>query len=151
MSNLWQSLATFWRDAGITNRAGVDPSKIQAFESKYGVRLPNDMQEYFLTVDGMEELPFDPAYNRFWPLAMVKPVSEELSENHSDSLALPGCFLFVDHLIWSFAWAVELRNEPSELSGPVFQVTGGDHPVRQIATSFTAFMEMYLQDPFSIL
>ena len=149
MSNLWQRLAAFWRDAGITIRACVDPSEIQTFESKYGVHLPDDLRVYFLTIDGMED-DLDPGYNRFWPLAMVKPVSEELSDINPDRFAYPGCFLFADHLIWSFAWAVEMRNEPSELSGSVFQITGRDLLVRKIAPSFTEFMEMYLKNPFSV-
>ncbi len=131
-------------------RTGVNPTEIQSFESKYRVRLPGDLREYLLTIDGMED-ELDAGINRFWPLAMIKPVHEELSDINPDRWAYPGCFLFVDHLILSLAWAVELRNEPSELSGPVFQVTGGDHPVRQIAPSFAAFLEMYLQNPFSIL
>lgn len=150
MSNLLQRLTNFWREAGLMIRAGVNPTEIQTFESKYRVRLPDDLREYFLTIDGMED-DLDAGFNRFWPLEMVKPVHEELTDINPDRWAYPGCFLFADHCIWCFAWAVELRNESSKLSGPVFQVTGGDYPVQQIAPSFTAFMEMYLQNPFSIL
>ena len=53
--------------------------------------------------------------------------------------------------MWCLAWAVELQNDPSELSGPVFQVTADDPPGGQIAPSFTAFVEMYLKNQYSVL
>jgi hypothetical protein len=125
-------------------------SAISAFESKYGVVLPNDLREYFLTVDGMED-ELDPGTNRFWPLEMVKPVSHELTEIHSDRWSYPDCFIFVDHCIWCLAWAVKLSNESLAESLPVFQVTASDSPGQEIAPSFTAFIEMYLADQHSVL
>lgn len=150
MSNLWQRLIELWRGAGLTVRPPVRPKAIQAFESKYGVVLPADVRAYFLTVDGMED-ELDPGTNRFWPLGMVKPVEEELSEIHGDRFAYPGCFVFMDHCIWCFAWAVLLADKPAAVSGPVFQVTAGETPGRQVAPSFAAFIEMYLADQYSVL
>ena len=150
MPSLWERLAVLWRDAGLLIRPGVQPPAIQAFEAQYHVTLPTDMREYFLTIDGMED-ELDPGLNRFWPLQMVKPVADELTERHKDRLAYPGCFVFVDHCIWCLAWAVRLGREPSPVSGPVFQVTASDIPGRQIAPSFTAFVEMYLADQDSVL
>ena len=77
MPSLWERLAVLWRDAGLLIRPGVQPPAIQAFEARYGVTLPSDMREYFLTIDGMED-ELDPGLNRFWPLHMVKPVEDEL-------------------------------------------------------------------------
>ena len=65
--------------------------------------------------------------------------------------SVPDCFVFADHCLWCFAWAVRLGREPSEASGPVFQITCSDVPGEQIAVSFTAFVEMYLADQNSIL
>ena len=150
MPDLWQQLVELWRSAGLTIRPPVRPEAIQAFESKYAVVLPADMRDYFQKVDGMED-ELDPGTNRFWPLEMVKPVAEELSELHTDRLAYPGCFVFVDHCIWCLAWAVQLGKEPAMVSGAVFQVTAGEVPGRQIAPSFTAFVEMYLANQYSVL
>jgi hypothetical protein len=150
MPNLWQCLVDHWRSAALIIRPPVKLEAIKTFESKYSVILPSDMREYFLTVDGMED-ELDPGLNRFWPLGMVKPVEEELSEQHKDRLAYPGCFVFVDHCIWCFAWAVRLGKDQAAVSGPVTQVTGGEIPGQQIAPSFTAFVEMYLADVDSIL
>ena len=69
-------LIDLWRTAGLVIRPGVHPA-MQSFELKYGVQLPADLRDYFLTVDGMED-DLDPGINRFWPLEIVKPVSEEL-------------------------------------------------------------------------
>jgi len=143
-------LAILWRDAGLEVRPGVQPSAILAFETRYSVPLPADMREYFLTIDGMED-ELDPGTNRFWPLHMVKPVEDELTERHKDRLAYPGCFVFVDHCVWCFAWAVRLDRDPSPVSGTVFQVTASEVPGRPIAPSFTAFVEMYLSDQYSVL
>jgi len=86
VSNLWQRLVELWRGAGVTIRPPATLDAIQAFESNYGIVLPDDMRAYFLTVDGMEG-EFDSGTNRFWPISMVKPVEEELSEQHMDQLA----------------------------------------------------------------
>jgi hypothetical protein len=143
-------LALLWRDAGLHIRPGVQPSAIEAFETRYQVTLPTDMRDYFLTIDGMED-ELDPGYNRFWPLHLVKPVEDELTERHQDRFAYPGCFVFVDHCIWCLAWAARLGPKPSRVSGPVFQVTASDIPGRRIAPSFTVFVEMYLADQDSVL
>lgn len=149
VSDIGPRLVELWRDFGVTIRPPARPETIHAFESRYGVTLPDDLRAYFLTVDGIEgEL--DSGTNRFWPLEMVKPVEEELSERHGDRTAYPGCFFFADHCIWCFAWAVRLDRESAAVSGPVFLVTASDTPGHQIAPSFAAFVEMYLLDPDSV-
>jgi hypothetical protein len=150
MSTHWGQLVAMWRDAGLQTRPGVGLDAIRAFEAKHDVVLPGDLREYFLTVDGMED-ELDSGTNRFWPLSMVKLVSEELKEIHPDRWAYPECFIFADHCIWCLAWAVRIGKQPSDVSGPVFQVTGDTIPGRMIAASFTDFVEMYLRDPYSVL
>lgn len=150
MANLWQCLVKLLRGAGLTIRPPARLGAIEAFESKYGATLPDDLRPFFLTVDGMED-ELDPGTNRFWPLGMVKPVEEELSEQHADRFAYPGGFVFADHCIWCLAWAVRLGKEPAALSGPVFQVTASAVHGAQIASSFTAFVQMYLADQYSVL
>jgi hypothetical protein len=150
VQSLWQRLVELWRRDGLSVRPPAWPEAIHAFESRYGVLLPADMRAYFLTVNGMED-ELDSGMNRFWPLEMIKPVEEELQEHHKDRLAYPGCFVFVDHCVWCFAWAVQLGEEPARESGPVFQVTASEVPGEKIAPSFTRFVEMYLKDQFSIL
>lgn len=146
----WQQLTTIWRDAGLTIRPGVNPAAIREFEVRQGILLPADLREYFLTVDGMED-ELDPGTNRFWPLSMVKLVSDELRDINTDRWAYPGCFVFADHCIWCLAWAVRLTKHPREISEPVFQITGDKAGGRMIVPSFTSFVEMYLRDQYSVL
>jgi hypothetical protein len=150
VSDLWLRLIALWHDAGLAIRPGVDLASIRTFEARYCVTLPDDLRAYWMAVDGMGD-DLDPGLNRFWPIGMVRPVSDELSDIHSDRWAYRGCYVFADHCIWCFGWAVRLGSHSTALSGPVFQVTGGDPPGRQVAASFTAFVKMYLADPTSVL
>jgi hypothetical protein len=133
----------------MTVRSGVNPTAIQEFEARHGVKMPADLREYFLLVDGMED-ELDPGMNRFWPLAMIKRVSDELTDTHSDRWAYPDCFLFADHCIWCSGWAVRLGAESLNVSDAVFLVTAGNIPGEIIAPSFTAFVKMYLEDQYFI-
>lgn len=150
MSDSWLRLISLWRDAGLVIRPGVDASAIHAFETKHGIVMPNDLRNYWLAVDGME-VDLDPGLNRFWPLDLVKPVSEELTEIHPDRWAYPDCFVIADHCLWCLGWAVRLGRTSTERSGPMYLVSGGDPPGWQVAPSFTAFVEMYLVDQESVL
>lgn len=143
--------ADLWREHGVDIRPGVAPAEIQAFEERFGVVLPADLRRYFLFVDGMNDGDWDDLMNRFWPLAELKPVSEELEDVNPDRWAYPGCFAFADHCIWCFGWAVRLDNCPREVSGPIYLVTGSDPPGTEIARSFSEFMEMYLESRANIM
>ena len=64
MENLWQRLIDLWRGDGLTIRPPARAETIQAFESRYGVVLSDDLRAYFLSADGMEDV-LDPGLNRF--------------------------------------------------------------------------------------
>ena len=147
--DVWSRLAEYWRDIGLNVPPGVDATAIRAFESKYRVTLPADLRGYFSTVNGSGE-DMDEDLYRFWSLAELKPVHEELEDHHPGRYAYPDCFVFADHCIWCWGYAVRIT-EDKEASGPVFRVTGWDAQGEQMATSFVAFMESYLSDPGSII
>jgi cell wall assembly regulator SMI1 len=93
MSEAVKKLVELWRNAGLAIRPGVSLSAIHSFEMKYGVTLPNDLREYFLTVDGMED-DLDPGMNRFWPLEIVVESAAMLFANQnllSESKRLSTC------------------------------------------------------------
>lgn len=150
VDNIAQHLIEFWRTGPCSIRPPASHEAVTHFESKYGVILSDDLRTYFLTVDGMDDDDLDPALNRFWRLASVKPVHEELGDKYSDRFAYPGCYLFADQLNWCFGWAVRLNATASTLSGPVFIVTAGYPPGPQIATSFAEFLTKYVDNPDSV-
>ncbi len=110
--------------------------------------MPADVRAYFENMDGQGE---DMGSNlfRFWPLSEVKPVSEELSDIHSDRFDFPGCFVFADYFIWSWGYAVEMGSS-SHTGGAVYCIAGKGHN-RKIASSFAEFIRAYMTDHLSIL
>jgi hypothetical protein len=73
----WHRVIEIWRRSGIQIRAGVSTDEIVAFEAKYDVVLPIAVREYFMIADGTGD-DMDEGMYRFWPLAEMKPVHEEL-------------------------------------------------------------------------
>ena len=146
--DIWQRLVDYWRRCGVTIRPGVDLAAVVTFEAEYQTVLPSDVRSYFEVVDGMWDQ-MDPDLIRFWPLNEMKPVHEVLTGANPDRFAYPSCFLFADHCISCWCYAVKL-GESSEERGAVFLVTGGEPPGKKLADSIAEFVEMYLTDVKSI-
>jgi hypothetical protein len=110
--------------------------EIDRFETLHGVRMPSDLRDYFLRLNGVEEAP---ELFRFWPLGEVRPVDLE-------SFRVPDrehYFLIADYLIESFYYAIYLGNKP-ELQNWVVIPCMPHQPF--VAITFTAFLELYLVD-----
>ena len=141
-----RSLKNCWASLGVEINRGVSTEELTVFESKYSVRLPADLRDYFLTVDGMAEDVTDDSLIRFWPLNEVKPVTEE-APAFSDSsyiLEAESLFVFADFCIWSHAYAIRLSSD-NESPNPVF-VIGGEQPEKMF-DSFSDLVASYLIDP----
>jgi hypothetical protein len=151
---LWTRVVNRWRAEKLTVRPGADAEAIASFERKYQVALPQDLRDYFTTVDGMDGNETDDKVYRFWQLGEVKPVEEELSDArgvvYPDRFAYPGCFVFADYCMNCWDYAVKLTDDPGQ-SAPVYRVTASDVPGEQMAPSFREFMERYAADPKSII
>ena len=110
----WNRVIENWRRSNIAIRSGVSADAIAAFESKYGVLLPTDVREYFVAADGTGDEMDNDLY-RFWPLAEVKPVHEELADtelfSYPDRFAYPACFVFADHCINCWDYALNLTDD----------------------------------------
>jgi hypothetical protein len=148
-AELWNRVIENWRRSGVNIRSGVSNDEIAAFESKYGVVMPNEVREYFMTADGTGD-DMDEGMYRFWPLAEVKPVHEELRDENPDRWAYPDCVVFADHCISCWDYAIRLTSQPDQ-SAPVFRVTGSDPAGEQMAASFREFMKRYADDPDNII
>ena len=147
--DVYRRLANYWRGCGLNVPPGVDLNAIRAFESKYGLTLPADLRAYFSMADGSGEEMDEDLY-RFWSLAEFKPVHEELSDVNSDRFSYPGCFVFADHCISCWDYAVKITQGFTD-SGPVFRVTGGPVPGEPMAATFVEFVESYLAGPSNII
>lgn len=148
---LWDRLRATWRAGRLTVRPGASVAEVEDFERTHGVLLPSDVRDYFLAVDGMED-EMDHSLNRFWPLAMLKPVSHVLDGNDANRLLYPDYFVFLDHSISAFLWCVRVsrqQHQPRPATGEVYLLERSAAP--PVAESFQRFMRMYLDDPESIL
>lgn len=150
----WGRITKHWQRSGIVIRQGLSMADVESFQLKYGVVVPPDVLAYFLTVDGSSADDMDDDLFRFWPLAEVVPVHEELDERggvvYPDRFAYPDCFVFADYLIHSWLYAVKLTADPTQ-PAPVYRVTGGDHPGEQMSASFGEFVARYAANPSSVM
>lgn len=150
----WTSIIEYWGHSNLTIRPGISLADISEFEKKYDVVLPTDFKEYLQVADGSSDGHMDDGLYRFWPLAEIKPVHEELNESggivYPDRFAYPDCFVFADHCINCWLYAIRLTKDPVQ-SAPVFRVTADKTPGKQMASSFLEFMKRYANDPDSIL
>jgi hypothetical protein len=133
-------LRAHWLERDIIPPGGVSQGRLREFESRYGVRLPPDLRDYYLTVDGMgTRNRMDEDLFTFWPLDDVAPASSELGDDVMDDAS--SFFVFADYSICVSCFAIRLSS------------SGTDEPVVSIwsdikqyvaATSFADFVERYL-------
>ena len=148
MVSLAERIELYWLKQNLRLRQGVLIEQIMDFEAKYGVRLPDDMREYFSVVNGMDQSEHwmaDDNFISFWALDEVKPLAEEMPECVCESA--DSYFVFADYSIFAYAYAIRLSAAGNE-SHPV--IVTYDRPV-VIANSFTDFMEQYLRGNKNIL
>lgn len=149
-SKPWDRILKSWKRSRIALRPGASTADIEAFQRRQGVVLPMDVRDYLLTVDGFDEGECDDELFRFWPLAEIVPVHEFLAPHNGlvypDQWAYPDCFVFADHSLDAWNYAVKLTTDP-EQPAPVYCINCNDG---QVAPSFLEFMERYARDPESI-
>ena len=148
MGAIGERLKDYWSRDIVSIRPGATASQIEAFEAKYGVRLPADLRDYFETVNGfdMDKTGFcDNNLFSFFPIEEVLPVNNEYWQNPDDE----PYFILVDFMIASAVYAIWLEGD-ADSESPVFVVYPRDHPIR-IASSFSEFAEGYLEGKDSIL
>lgn len=150
--SLWARVHDVWRRSKISVRSGVSSSEIAAFESKFGVKLPPDVRDYFCAADGTGD-DMDECLFRFWPLAEVKPVHQVLVSDrfeYPDRHSYPGCFVFADHCISCWDYAVRLTDDSMQPAS-AFRVTGAESGGEQLSATFREFMMRYAENPMRII
>lgn len=148
MLAIGESLMRFWSGNNIKLRCGIPVNDLLEFEQKYNVILPDDLKNYFTYVDG-----FDDTYGwvaddnliTFLPLAEVLPSSQKWTLDAPDA---DSYFVFADYSLSCHVYMIELHNNLLE-SNPVFIVR--DSKPKQIASSFSDFVNGYLADDCGVL
>jgi hypothetical protein len=129
---LLQQIIERWHADNIPIRPGVDAAKIAMFESRYGIRLPADMREYFATVNGTGDHFDEEFFFRFWPfedLILVEEHSPEVTAAFPEST---GYFFFFDHSIEIFLYAIRL-NVSDQSATPIAMVYPGTPRSAQVS------------------
>lgn len=138
--SIGQKIKGVWTLQKLGVRPGVTSDDVHAFEQKYSVRLPADLADYLLTIDGMYDS--DNEGFAFWPLRQLKTVPEE-TKDYSNFDDADTYFVFADYLIWSWAYAIRLSRDLSQ-ENTVIGI-GWNSPKR-MAKSFSDFIELYFVD-----
>lgn len=139
-----------WRSHGIAIPAGVDESAIADFETRYGVKMPNDMREYFVAVNGMGEYgTCDEEMFCFFPLQHVQSIAEWVPDRLHKFQHSAEYFLFADHSISLPSFAIRLDRQQNTVN-PLASVFSdfGHLLVQNFYTSFSDFLSQYLNDPW---
>jgi len=153
MNALVERLKGHWLEKRIRIQAGASLDQVKSFESHYQVCLPQDLRDYFTTVNGMEKGEIDEELFSFLPLQAVKSIPEELGQfggipDYTQiTRSLPDArrwFVIVDYLICSAVYAIRLSAELE--STPVMWIGDGTH-YREVAPCFSGFLESYMTNP----
>ena len=148
MPAIGESLKQFWLRYDIKLRRGASELELREFEDKYNVLLPDDLKDYFSTVDG-----FDGSVNWMTDENAITflPLAEVLPSNKTWALETPDAdsyFMFADFSLLCHVYMIRLRNDLS-LGNPVF--IARDEKPEQIAGSFSEFVRGYLADDYGVL
>ena len=140
-----QRLRNHWISHNVECNSGVSEDSLVAFEDRYGVTLPTDLRDYFLTVNGMLDGVTDQDLIRFWTLEEVTPLPsgapEYASQEYVDNPE--SLFLFADYSLWAHAYAIRLVSSPPNKNEIL--IIGGDYPIR-LFQSFSDLLDSYLTD-----
>ena len=143
MDNVGQKLKAYWHAQNLPISSGSTEEEIATFESRYQVRLPADMREYFYLVNGLDERYMDNDGFTFWSLSRLNPFLEECSVETGEGVDNPESYLvFADCYAWSWAYAIDTE-QSSTGENRVIIIGVTKSPIR-VAGSFTEFIELYL-------
>ncbi len=154
MSQVIDELKSYWMSTRVKFRPPASLDAVGDFESRYSVIMPQELRDYFLTFDGLEDEEWDNDMISFWPLHRIGNIPEVLGRHGGfpDYRAivqnLPNSesyFVFADYLCFSHVYAFQLATESSEKS-PVMWI-GSGVSFGKLADSFSDFLKKYLLSP----
>ena len=133
-------LVAHWERQGIgpaTTRPTI--AELEAWERHYGVKLPSDLREYFLRINGVrngEDLDFGNDLMTFLPLKSVVPESER---SKTGDKSAPKRFVIADYSISCYWWCAWLTTE-AQATTRIFLGTNA------VADSLEEFIALYVAD-----
>lgn len=143
--NNMQRLKNYWISHDVEINEGVSEQALANFENNFGVALPTDLHEFFLTINGMPAGVTDHEMIRFWMLEEVTPLPsgapEYASPNYIENPE--SLFLFADYSLWVHSYAIRLGAQ--KLNENEIFIIGGDYPLL-IFHSFSELVDNYLVD-----
>jgi hypothetical protein len=142
-TNVGESLRRHWASNNVEINGGVSEAQLSAFEHKYDVTVPQELRDYFLSVNGMPSDVVDTEMIRFWMLEELGPLPE-LAPDFADPRYIENpesVFLFADYSIWAHAYAIRLTKAVTE-SNEIF-IIGPKSPLL-LCGSFSDFVDRYL-------
>ncbi len=153
MVELVERLRALWLSLRVRIRPGASIDAVEAFETRYGVRLPQDLVDYFRLIDGMEDTDHDEWAARFHAIHALKCLPEALAERGEtlDDLEIAPLlrdpqryFVLVDVLICDRLIAVKLGPDRRASDSPIVWIH--DDRFGLMAHSFSQFLADYLKN-----
>lgn len=151
---LIENLCARWSSSEVPYGPGATEDEIAEFESRYSVRLPDDLRLYFQQIGGMSDWNFDNNNLTFFPLRMVQSLSEFRGAIDGQTVSSiiddpKRTFVIADFLISSHEYLIHLSMDRQ--SEPVLYYTSRwqqfPESKHEVAPSFAAFLQLYLTNP----
>ena len=151
-----EALGKLWNVHSSLDVPGTINRDILNFNSSEKVKLPDDISEYFICLNGSNSK-YDNNFFRFYPLNELKKI-RDLYQDWSgipNYKAVTGtfsgaenCFIFADYNIHTLAYGICLYPEGS-IANEIYVICGDKYKL--LANSFSDFIDLYLNDYSSIL
>jgi hypothetical protein len=141
-----ERLKAHWISSGAKVGSPARPEAIEAFEARYEVQLPDDLREYFLVVNGLEEDEWDDQMTEWYPLEKWRRLTETgwSLKGFQDPASY---FFFADYSLDALGYVIRLSANRSDPN--LIMRLGGVPDL--IAESFSQLIEAYLVDPAALL
>jgi SMI1 / KNR4 family (SUKH-1) len=122
---------------GVQPREAATPTDIAATERRLGVRVPTDVREFWLVMNGSEgSTPVEHGWLTFWPLEQWQTVAAlGLDGSHRHAV------VFADHGL--DAWHCAFEAEDADDGARIIRIDGSDQVVSE---TFTAFIDAVVRD-----
>ncbi len=128
-----------WRKQNILYGKEATNSDILRFEKEHQITFSAQLKEYFLQVNGMNEYTTgDENGFAFWSLDRLSLFQKD-KHNPRYNAYLGDFVIFVDYLVWCWAYAMPTNGRPEVL------LVGGNQPVK-VADTLFEFFELYMID-----